>query len=265
MSAPRSVPLTLTMTWRAWQQQGAGIALLAVAAGVMLGAGTLLLQGGVNGLPADLPASILTLAQVTQRGEVVQVNTFMVAFSPVLLALLCALLATIITPSVVSEDLRGGLLEVLLSTPLTKAQIFSAYLGAALLLTGLCWGLCSLALLLTWAALTHLLPLGLGLSLSPTLAWILAALPLSMTLWSAAVMLGGALLYPRTLDSSAGVNGSPARLLALAPSLLLMPAMVLASQHLGPLLLGGLVGLAALSLAVFRVTERRFRTAALLQ
>ncbi|WP_156372791.1 hypothetical protein [Deinococcus sp. Leaf326] len=139
----------------------------------------------MNGLPEDLPASVMTLARVVSQGQVLEVNTFMVAVSPVLLSLLCTLLAMMITPSIVSEDIRGGILEALLTTPLGKARIFRAYLGAAVLLTLLCWGLCGAALSGTWALISQIF--ALHVQISSPLLWMLAALPLSMTFWSAAV------------------------------------------------------------------------------
>ena len=115
--------LTVLITTRAWWQQGRSVAGLALLSGVLLGTGTLLLKSGVNGLPKELPASVMTLASVVSQGQMLDVNTFMVAMTPVLLSLLCALLATVITPSIVSEDVQGGILETLLTTPLGKARI----------------------------------------------------------------------------------------------------------------------------------------------
>ncbi|ADY27758.1 hypothetical protein Deipr_2647 (plasmid) [Deinococcus proteolyticus MRP] len=255
--------LTLLMTLRAWWQQGKSVSWLSLLAGLVLGGGTLLVRGGVNGVPDELPAAVMGLANVTAQGQLLEVNTFMVAMSPVLLSLLCALLATVITPSIVSEDVRGGILETLLTTPLGRARIFRAYLGAAILLTLLCWGLCGTALAVTWALLDGVLPLHLELSTS--LLWILAALPLSMTFWSTSVMVCASLLYPASLDASAGVNGGPARLLALGPAILLLPAVVTASQFLWPLLAGSLLlsGLAAT--LVLWITAKRFKTTAVLE
>lgn len=254
--------LICTMTLRAWWQQGKSAALLALSTGILLGASTLLMQSGVNGLPEQLPAGLFELATVTAQGILLEVNTFMVALSPVLLALLCALLATMITPSVVSEDVRGGLLEVLLTTPLGKSRIFTAYLGAAVLLTGLCWCLCSMALFLTWAALTTLLPL--TLHLSAPLLWMLTILPLSMTLWATSTALTASLLYPNSLDAGAGVGSSPARLVALAPTILLLPATLLATQHLWEILLGGFIFASSAAFFLIVLTARRFRTVHLL-
>lgn len=255
--------LTALITTRAWWQQGRSVAGLALLSGVLLGAGTLLVKSGVNGLPEELPASVMTLASVVSQGQVLDVNTFMVAMSPVLLSLLCALLATVITPSIVSEDVRGGILETLLTTPLGKARIFRAYLGAAVLLTLLCWALCGAALSGTWAVISQVSTLHVQLS-SPLL-WMLAALPLSMTFWSAAVTLSASLLYPASLDASAGVNGGPARLLALAPSVLLLPAVVTASQSLWPLLMGSLVIATLAACSLLLLTAKRFRTTAILE
>lgn len=254
--------LTVLITTRAWWQQGRSVAGLALLSGVLLGTGTLLLKSGVNGLPKDLPASVMTLASVVSQGQMLDVNTFMVAMTPVLLSLLCALLATVITPSIVSEDVQGGILETLLTTPLGKARIFRAYLGAAVLLTLLCWGLCGAALSGTWAVISQVSTL--NVQLAPPLLWMLAALPLSMTFWSAAVTLSASLLYPASLDGSAGVNGGPARLLALAPSVLLLPAVVTASQSLWPLLLGSLVLATLAACSLLLLTAQRFRTAAML-
>ena len=91
--------------------------------------------------------------------------------------------------------------------------------------------------------------------------WIaLLVIPFSMGLWSATATLFGALLYPSSLDTKAGLNGGPIRLVAVLPALIAVPSVLLLPDWVLPAL--GLVLAITLlaSLVLTRLTARGFRS-----
>lgn len=106
----------------------------------------------------------------------------------------------------------------------------------------------------------------MGTSLTVSVPYLVAlvVLPLSMGVWSATITLFGALLYPRTLESKAGMNGGPIRLLAIAPTLFVVPSMVFLAQWVLPALGVVLAATLLTSLLIMRLTARGFRSTRLL-
>src|SRR5699024_6528669 len=85
----------------------------------------------------------------------------------------------------------------------------------------------------------------------------LLVIPFSMGLWSATATLFGALLHPSSLDTRAGLNGGPIRLVAILPALIAAPSMLLPGWVL-PALGLVLVVTAAASAMLIQLTARGF-------
>ncbi|WP_424348192.1 hypothetical protein [Kocuria sp. CH-021] len=195
-------------------------------------------------------------------GEVEPMSSYLLAMAPALLGALVGVVATLTLPGVVADDVNGGGIEVLLASPIPRRDLFRAYLGAGLLLA---CASCAAATSSFGVALTIGAVLA-GMSVTVTVPYLLAliVLPLSMGVWSASVTLFGALLHPKTLESRAGMNGGPIRLLAIAPTLFAVPSVMFLGQWVLPVL--GLVLLATLlaSSLIIRMTARGFRSTRLL-
>lgn len=251
----------LAFARRAWIQQGATVVLLAAIAGGLLG-GFVFLGTGANTLtamPDLIPSDPGGLVVVRGTGdEFLPMTSYLLTMTPAILGMLVAIVATLTLPGVVADDIRGGGIEALLAGPVPRRRLFSAYLGAALVVTSMAWIIAMLAFLS--AALVAAVFAGASVSLSPSYGVALVVMPLSMGVWSATATLFGALLYPSSLDTRAGLNGGPIRLVAMAPALVAVPSVLLLPAWVLPAL--GLVLLVTLlaSSVLIRWTARGFRS-----
>ncbi|MDN6137816.1 hypothetical protein [Corynebacterium sp.] len=178
--------------------------------------------------------------------------------TPAMLGTLVALVATLTLPGVVADDVSNGGIEVLLAGPIPRQRLFSSYLGAALVMTGVAWSIAMLAF--TIAAVITSTIVGATVSLSLTYSAALVVIPLSMGVWSATATLFGALLYPNSLDSKAGLNGGPIRLVAMLPALVAVPSVLFLPECV-MLALGAILVVTLLaSFLVIRLTARGFRS-----
>lgn len=252
----------LAFARRAWIQQGVTAIWLAAAVGGLLGALVFLSTGGGASpatIPELLPDEAGGLAAVRSAdGEFLALTSYLLTMTPAILGMLVAIVATLTLPGVVADDISGGGIEALLAGPIPRRRLFTAYLGAALVLTALSWIVALLAFLVA-GALTALL-IGASVSLTPAYGVALVVVPLSMGIWSATATLFGALLYPRSLDTRAGLNGGPIRLVAMLPALLAVPSVPLLPAHVLPALGAVLAVTLLASLALVRLTARGFRS-----
>lgn len=252
----------LAFARRAWIQQGTTAVWLAAIVGALLGVFVFLGSGGVNTLanmPDLIPGDPGGLVAVRDTGgEFLPMTSYLLTMTPAILGMLVAIVATLTLPGVVADDISGGGIEAMLAGPIPRRRLFSAYLGAALALTAAAWIVAMLAFLL--AAVVTALVIGASASLSLTYGVALVVVPLSMGVWSATATLFGALLYPGSLDTKAGLNGGPIRLVAVLPALVAVPSMLLLPNRVLPAL--GLVLTVTLlaSLVLIRLTERGFRS-----
>lgn len=247
---------------RAWMQQGPTAVWLAGLIGGGLGVLVFVSSGGVNALasmPELIPATPEGLIAVRDRaGGFLAMASYLLTMSPAILGTIVAIVATLTLPGVVADDISGGGIEVLLASPIPRRRLFSSYLGAALVLTAVSWIVSMLAFAIAAAITSHII--GASVSLSPGYVLALFIVPLAMGVWSATATLFGALLYPHSLDSKAGMNGGPIRLLALIPAVVIIPAVLLLPEwvlvSLGIVLAVTLLA----SFAVIRLTARGFRS-----
>lgn len=252
----------LAFARRAWLQQGTTAVWLAALVGGGLGVLVFLGSGGVNTLatmPDLIPASPDGLVAVRDAaGEFLPMTSYLLTMTPAILGTLVAIVATLTLPGVVADDISGGGIETLLASPIPRRRLFSSYLGAALALTAVAWIVAMLAF--TSTAIIASLAVGVSVSLSLGYGLALLVLPLSMGVWSATATLFGALLHPRSLDSKAGMNGGPIRLVALLPALVVIPSVLLLPEWVLPAL--GIVLTITLlaSLALIQLTARGFRS-----
>lgn len=213
---------------RAWKQQRSTAVWLAAVVGAALGVVVFIGAGEMNAVTnlSDLiPNSQTGLVSVHDvDGTVVPMTTYLMTMTPAILGMLIAVVATLTLPGVVADDISGGGIEVLLASPIPRRALFTAYLGAGLLLTAASWGVATLSFAVA-ATLTASI-MGTVTTLSFAYIAALIILPLSMGMWSATATLFGALLYPGTLESKAGMNGGPIRLLATFPALIIVPALL---------------------------------------
>lgn len=253
-------------TQRAWIQQGAALLLFSIGIGAGVGFLTCLVGPGANALSgADglIPAGVAELATVRDSaGAVLPVASFVFSLTPILLGSLVSIIATLTLPGVVADDVQGGGIEVLLAGPLPRRDLFLSYLAAGCVLAAVSW----LAATLAFAATTAASLIVTSTVVDVTLPFVLAliVLPLSLGLWSSAVTLFGALFHPRSLESRAGMNGGPIRLLAIAPSLLGLPAIVLLPDLALPALGAMFLGALAASLLTVHLIARGFRSTRIL-
>lgn len=249
------------LTRRAWIQQGTVTVWLAALVGAGLGVLVLLGVGGATTLtdsPELVPNTPDALASIRDAdGAFLPMASYLLVMTPALLGMLVAVVATLTLPGVVADDITGGGIEVLLAGPIPRRSLFTAYLGAGLVLSFAAWAIATGTF--TLAALITAAVIGASLTMSWVFVVALLVVPLSMCLWSATATLFGALLYPRSLDSRAGINGGPIRLLAILPALIAVPSVLLPSQVLPGLGLVLVVTVVA-SVVVLRLTARRFRS-----
>ncbi|MEV8253077.1 hypothetical protein AB0O95_03830 [Rhodoglobus sp. NPDC076762] len=213
---------------RAWKQQRSTAVWLAAVAGAALGVVVFIGAGEMNAVTnvSDLiPHSQTGLVSVYDAdGTVAPLTAYLMSMTPAILGMLIAVVATLTLPGVVADDIGGGGIEVLLASPIPRRALFTAYLGAGFLLTAASWGVATLAFAV--AATLTALTIGTVTTLSFAYVAALIVLPLSMGVWSATATLFGALLYPGALESKAGMNGGPIRLLAIFPALIIVPALL---------------------------------------
>lgn len=247
---------------RAWIQQGTTAIWLAALVGGALGVLVFLGSGGMNTLanmPDLIPSDPDGLVAVRDTaGEFLPMTSYLLTMTPAILGMLVAIVATLTLPGVVADDISGGGIEVLLAGPIPRRRLFSAYLGAALLLTAVAWIVAMLTFVLA-ATITSLI-VGASVSLSPTYGVALVVVPLSMGVWSATATLFGALLYPSSLDTKAGLNGGPIRLVAMLPALIAVPSVLFLPEWVLPALGAVLVVTLLASFLVIRLTARGFRS-----
>lgn len=252
----------LAFARRAWLQQGMTAVWLAVLVGAALGALVFLGNGSVTTF-ANLPEMVLlqTDGIVTVRddaGRLLPMTTYLLTMTPALLGTLVAIVATLTLPGVVADDISGGGIEVLLAGPIPRRRLFTAYLGAALAMTAVVW-LTAMGVFGAVAVVTAAI-VRASVTLSPGYGVALVVLPLSMGIWSGTATLFGALLHPRGLDSKAGMNGGPIRLVALLPALVVIPSVLFLREWVLPALAAVLVVTLLASLALMQFTARGFRS-----
>ncbi|MDH6279800.1 hypothetical protein [Prescottella agglutinans] len=257
---------TLAFTRRAWIQQGTmslwfsaligtGFALLAILGSA--GKPSTPALGQI--LPVDVPALV---AVADSNSEVLTMTSYMLLLAPALLGTLVGIIATLTLPGVVADDVNGGGIEVLLASPVPRASLFRSYLAASMVLATTSWLVASLSFGVTACAVGALK----GYSVTTSVPYFVAliVLPLSLGIWSSAATLFGALLYPRSLETRAGMNGGPIRLLALAPSLVAIPSVLFLGDWVLPALGAVLVLTGLASYFIVHVTARGFRSTRLL-
>ncbi len=251
----------LAFARRAWRQQRSTAVWLAAVVGGLLGVVVFLGSGGANTLSelSDLiPTEETGLVAVHDDGGFLPMTAYVLTMAPAVLGMLVAVVATLTLPGVVADDVSGGGIEALLAGPIPRRSLFIAYLGAGLLLTAASWAVATLSFALVASVTAGVL----GVSLSVSVAYVVAlvVVPLSMAIWSATVTLFGALLYPGSLESKAGLNGGPIRLAAMLPALIAVPSVLLLPSWVMAALGLVLVGTIAASAVLIVLTARGFRS-----
>ncbi|MDO5343587.1 MAG: hypothetical protein Q4F02_01630 [Candidatus Saccharibacteria bacterium] len=259
--------LTRALIYRAWIQQKITTVVVALALGVMMGV-MCVLDGAAVGTKQTPPAEMIAVVQNVAElrgadGEIKALNSVLIMQMPALIALLVAVVATMILPGVVADDTEGSGLEVMLASGVPRRQLFAAYLaaGAALTLMGF------VALLLGFIGAFLASVMVGGMSFSARSAWWIGVFvfPLATGLWSASATLAGALLYPAGLESKAGLNGGWVRVVALLPVILLAaPLAFYGTQHPWLYFVAAVISL-LLSWGAISVVSRGFRTAKILR
>ncbi|TSD55408.1 hypothetical protein [Aeromicrobium piscarium] len=252
----------LAFARRAWRQQRSTAVWLAAVVGGVLGVVVFLGSGGANTLPELselIPTEGTGLVSVhDDDGGFLPMTAYVLTMAPAVLGMLVAVVATLTLPGVVADDVSGGGIEVLLAGPIPRRSLFIAYLGAGLLLTAASWVVATVSFALAMAATAVVL----GVSVTVSVAYVaaLVVVPLSMAIWSSTVTLFGALLYPGSLESKAGLNGGPIRLLAMLPALVAVPSVLLLPGWVVTALGLVLVGTIAASAVLVVLTARGFRS-----
>lgn len=246
---------------RAWIQQGITTLLLAALLGGLFGVLIFLATDDVNALatmPDLVPSNTNGLVTVaTSSGEFLPVTSYFLLMTPAILGTLIAIVATLTLPGVVADDITGGGIEALLAGPIPRRALFTAYLGAALVLASAAWAVAMLAFFS--ASLITAVVTGASVAISWVYAIALVVIPFSMGLWSATATLFGALLYPSSLDTKAGMNGGPIRLVAVLPALIAIPSVLSPDRALPALGLVFVLTTMA-SLLLIQLTSRGFRS-----
>ena len=251
----------LAFARRAWRQQRSTAVWLAAVVGGVLGVVVFLGSGGANTLPELselIPTEGTGLVSVHDDGGFLPMTAYVLTMAPAVLGMLVAVVATLTLPGVVADDVSGGGIEVLLAGPIPRRSLFIAYLGAGLLLTAASWVVATVSFALAMAATAMVL----GVSVTVSVAYVAAivVVPLSMAIWSSTVTLFGALLYPGSLESKAGLNGGPIRLLAMLPALVAVPSVLLLPGWVLAAIACVLVGTTAASAVLVALTARGFRS-----
>jgi len=259
-------PRVRAFTRRAWIQQGTMALWLSVLIGAGYGLLVLLAPSGMDTMPemSEVMGSHASglAAVLGADGQVQVMGSYLLVMAPALLGALVGIIATLTLPGVVADDVSGGGIEVLLASPIPRRNLFQAYLGAGLVLAGASW----MAATFSFAVAVALSTLFTDASVTMTVPYVLAlvVLPLSMGIWSATITLFGALLYPRALESRAGMNGGPIRLLAIMPTLFAVPSVVFLDRWILPALGAVLLTTLVASILITDLTARRFRSTRLL-
>lgn len=246
---------------RAWQQQRSTAVWLAAVIGGLLAVLIFAGPGGMNtaGLDDLIPAQGTGLVTVYDGGgDLLPVTTYLLSMAPAILGMLVAVVATLTLPGVTADDISGGGIEVLLAGPVPRRALFHSYLGAGLLLTAASWVVATAVFGV--AAVVAVLVLDMSVTLSPAFVVALVVIPFSMAVWSATATLFGALLYPGSLETKAGMNGGPIRLLAVLPAMIAVPTVLLLPTWVLPALVLVLVVTVVASAALVALTARGFRT-----
>ncbi|WP_145943819.1 hypothetical protein [Corynebacterium glyciniphilum] len=246
---------------RAWQQQRSTAVWLAAVIGGLLAVLIFAGPGGMNtaGLDDLIPAQGTGLVSVHDgEGDLLPVTTYLLSMAPAILGMLVAVVATLTLPGVTADDISGGGIEVLLAGPVPRRALFRSYLGAGLLLTAASWVVATVVFGVT-AAVTVLV-LDMSVTLSPAFVVALVVVPFSMAVWSATATLFGALLYPGSLETKAGMNGGPIRLLAVLPAMIAVPTVLLLPTWVLSALVLVLVLTVVASAALVTLTARGFRS-----
>ncbi|AHW63648.1 Putative membrane protein [Corynebacterium glyciniphilum AJ 3170] len=246
---------------RAWQQQRSTAVWLAAVIGGLLAVLIFAGPGGMNtaGLDDLIPAEGTGLVSVRDTGgDLLPVTTYLLSMAPAILGMLVAVVATLTLPGVTADDISGGGIEVLLAGPVPRRALFRSYLGAGLLLTAASWIVATATFGI--AATVTLLALDMSVTLSLAFGVALIVVPFSMAVWSATATLFGALLYPGSLETKAGMNGGPIRLLAVLPAMIAVPTVLLLPTWVLPALVLVLLVTLLASVAVVTLTARGFRS-----
>lgn len=246
---------------RAWQQQRSTAVWLAAVIGGLLAVLIFAGPGGMNtaGLDDLIPAQGTGLVSVHDgEGDLLPVTTYLLSMAPAILGMLVAVVATLTLPGVTADDISGGGIEVPLAGPVPRRALFRSYLGAGLLLTAASWVVATVVFGV--AAAVTVLVLDMSVTLSPAFVVALVVVPFSMAVWSATATLFGSLLYPGSLETKAGMNGGPIRLLAVLPAMIAVPTVLLLPTWVLPALVLVLVVTVVASAALVALTARGFRS-----
>lgn len=247
---------------RAWiQQRSTALWVAAVIGGlfgviVFIGIGNTAQIGDLPDLVAAGSSDLVAVFNASGEEDVM--TSYMLLMAPAILGGLVAIVATLTLPGVVADDIEGGGIEVLLASPIPRRTLFTAYLGASLILTIGSWLIVTATFALTGAVVV--LIQGLSLSVQGSYFVALVVLPLAMGIWSAIATLFGALLYPGSLESRNGMNGGPIRLLAMAPALFAVPSVLLLSEWVMLIMAVIAVLVIIATIVIIRLTARGFRS-----
>lgn len=161
------------------------------------------------------------------------------------------------SPTTSRKVVKGASISTVIPQSLLRGSCL-AYLGASFVLTGAAWLVAILAFLAT-GTLTAVVT---GASVALSVGYVVAVfiIPLSMGVWSATATLFGALLYPGSLDTRAGLNGGPIRIVAMLPAMIAVPSVLLLPDHVLPALAAVLAVILPASAGLVWLTARGFRS-----
>ena len=258
--------LTKAIVYRAWIQQKVTTVIIALIIGCTLALFCTIGAAVTN--TNQIPADMLGMADgivslYSSQGELLSLNSFIIMQMPIMIALFVAIIATLILPGVVTDDIEGGGLEALLASGTPRQRLFAAYLGAGVILT--LAGLVSL--LLGFIATFFIAVAIMGMSLSANASLWLGAtiLPLATSLWAASATLTGALLYPSGLESKNGMNGGWVRLVAIVPVMFIAAPLAIYGAQYSWLYPVAIIVSLLLAWSAVRVASKGFRTAKILR
>jgi ABC-2 type transport system permease protein len=223
--------LARALARRAWAQQGRQALILpaavATALVVLLLVAPRLFPAAVHGdlaLPSSGPVRITTPDPAT--ADAAMATALLTA--PEVLSVAAALLSLTVSRALLGPDVSGGTAETLLATSLRPRTIFLGYLTVTYGLSLLAWA----TLAGVFLGLATLVIEAGGSSVAVTGAYGATVLfvPLASMLWATSLLTFVAFLRPAWLKVTAGLNGGPVRLAALAPALV---AVVTFSLHPG--------------------------------
>ncbi|MFD8814104.1 hypothetical protein ACFV23_22040 [Streptomyces sp. NPDC059627] len=205
---------------RAWAQQGrqavALPAAVAAAIVVLLLVVPRLIPGALHG---DLTPPLSGPVRVTSAHPGLTDAAMATALltAPELLALAASLMSLTVSRSILGPDVSGGMAEGLLATSLRPRTIFLGYVTATYALSLLAWAV--LAGVFLGLATAAVALDGSSVAMTGEYGATALLIPLASMLWATSLLTFVAFLHPAWLKVTAGLNGGPVRLAALAPAL----------------------------------------------